>query len=184
MTPERETIIRRIHEEIESVRRYDGDPVRVRKNTPKAQEHIKKFYLEKKASFSVLDPAVVDEARKLAADSDNTLFIVTTGLEYELYTMKDEREIQSLKNRGSSGSCFIATAAYGSSFAPELLVFYRFRDEVLITSKLGSWFVKLYYVISPPIASVISNTEVLRLGTRFFLLVPMLRVAKFILRSK
>lgn len=77
-----------------------------------------------------------------------------------------------------SGGCFIATAAYGSALAPEVDVFRNFRDGTLLTSKLGSLFVKTYYFISPPLASVISKSEWLRLAVRRFLLEPILSLLK------
>ncbi len=50
----------------------------------------------------------------------------------------------------SSGACFIATATYGSAFAPQVIALRRFRDEVLLPSDIGSLFVTAYYFVSPP----------------------------------
>lgn len=61
-----------------------------------------------------------------------------------------------------AGGCFIATAVYGASMAPEVIVFRRFRDEVLLASTLGTWCIRIYYVISPPFATVISKSTRLR----------------------
>lgn len=44
-----------------------------------------------------------------------------------------------------SSSCFIATAVYDSSHAPEVEVLRKFRDEVLKKSGLGRKVVDLYY---------------------------------------
>ena len=74
--------------------------------------------------------------------------------------------------------CFIATAAYGSQFAPEVLAFRRFRDEVLLASKIGTGFVKFYYFISPPLASLISKHRSFRVLTIRFLLKPALHLIK------
>jgi cold shock CspA family protein len=49
--------------------------------------------------------------------------------------------------------CFIATAVYQNPDAREVVELRRFRDEFLMTSRLGRGFVKLYYTISPAIAS-------------------------------
>lgn len=82
------------------------------------------------------------------------------------------------KANAKSGMCFIATAVYGSNTAPEVSLFRDFRDEVLISSRLGSLFVELYYLVSPPIAWVISKSEVPKLATRYLILVPLLALLK------
>jgi hypothetical protein len=64
-----------------------------------------------------------------------------------------------------TGACFIATVAYGSYSAGEVMVLRRFRDKYLLTNPLGSMFVKLYYKASPPLAGFISRHEYLRAAT-------------------
>jgi len=59
-------------------------------------------------------------------------------------------------------ACFIATAAYGTPYAKEIDVLRDFRDDTLMTNAAGRAFIRLYYVLSPPIAKVIGRSELLR----------------------
>jgi hypothetical protein len=67
---------------------------------------------------------------------------------------------------GSDDDCFIATAAFGSSMAADVLVLRDFRDAYLLPNRLGKSFVKFYYRTSPAIARVIARHEMLRAMTR------------------
>lgn len=62
----------------------------------------------------------------------------------------------------SSGPCFIATAVYGAENAPEVLALRSFRDDILLSSKLGSALVNFYYLISPPVARLLRANSLLR----------------------
>lgn len=75
-------------------------------------------------------------------------------------------------------SCFIATAAYGSSTAAELDTLRSFRDHVLIKSAPGRWVVDTYYQYSPPLAEYIAAHETVRTLVREQLLDPVVSVLK------
>ncbi|MQY57130.1 hypothetical protein GH140_02925 [bacterium] len=78
------------------------------------------------------------------------------------------------------GLCFIATAAYGSPSHFYVKVLRDFRDEYLVSSKLGRRFVKLYYEYSPRIAGFIEKHSVLKVIVRVHLL-PLVALSYMIL---
>ena len=87
--------------------------------------------------------------------------------------MKDE-----IENPPKKGMCFVATAAYGTPMAPEVVLLSDFRDEVLLRSRLGSLFVTIYYRLSPPLAFLIARSRILRAVTRTFFLSPLMLLLK------
>jgi Domain of unknown function (DUF4157)/Double-stranded DNA deaminase toxin A len=78
----------------------------------------------------------------------------------------------------SDSACFIATACYGTSRAPELEVLRKFRDEVLMKSAPGRWFVRSYYRASPPMAMWLWRHDRARTIVREGLITPLVRTLK------
>jgi tetratricopeptide (TPR) repeat protein len=86
--------------------------------------------------------------------------------------LKDEIEAAPQKR------CFIATAAYESSECAELNILRGYRDEVLLESIAGRVFVRVYYTLSPSIASWISRSPRIKLVVRAIVLDPIVALLK------
>ncbi|MGD0901033.1 MAG: CFI-box-CTERM domain-containing protein, partial [Thermoguttaceae bacterium] len=67
-----------------------------------------------------------------------------------------------MRLKAKSGGCFIATAACGDPFAPEVIALSAFRDGVLLRSRVGRAFVYLYYRLSPPVAATVARFNLVR----------------------
>jgi hypothetical protein len=78
--------------------------------------------------------------------------------------------------------CFIATAAYGSPLAPEVVLLSAYRDNYLAQHLLGRKFIQLYYRLSPQLAARVSRKNMLQTCTRW-LLTPIIYILKNTLRK-
>jgi YVTN family beta-propeller protein len=69
----------------------------------------------------------------------------------------------------SDGSCFIATAVYGSYDDIHVRILRTFRDQYLLSNAWGAAIVAVYYTYSPPIAAFIREHDSLRTPIRWLL---------------
>lgn len=60
------------------------------------------------------------------------------------------------------GFCFLATAAYGAAWVPQVQALRWFRDAALKSNPLGRDLVRFYYTYSPPLARIVHHQPVLR----------------------
>jgi hypothetical protein len=77
-------------------------------------------------------------------------------------------DVQGLLNE--KFQCFIASAAFGSPFAPMVQDLRKFRDRFLMSSSWGKKFVHNYYNLSPPMARWIENHPNAKFAARVLLL--------------
>ncbi|MCX5693044.1 MAG: PKD domain-containing protein, partial [Candidatus Omnitrophica bacterium] len=70
-------------------------------------------------------------------------------------------------NADDANNCFIATVAFDSPIAKEVIVLREFRDKYLLKSGPGRRFVDFYYHFSPPIADFIKDNQFLKSVIRF-----------------
>ena len=80
----------------------------------------------------------------------------------------------------SSRSCYIATAACDPGDAPVLETLRLFRDQCLLPSAIGRFFVAIYVYASPPMARLIRKSPSARWCTRCFIVLPAARIARWL----
>ncbi|MFC1505097.1 CFI-box-CTERM domain-containing protein [Thermodesulfobacteriota bacterium] len=86
---------------------------------------------------------------------------------HHLTTVGVQEAATAASEGGSSGGCFIATAAYGSYFEDHVMILRQLRDDILLHSGIGKAFVAAYYKTSPPIADFIADHDTLRAMVRW-----------------
>jgi hypothetical protein len=134
----------------------------------------------------VLVTGNLDQAGIVSSFSDpagGALCAAPFGLATDYFTNTDGTQCvlpQVVSGLLDGQQCFVATATYGSSMAPEVESFRQFRGQYLLTHSWGKEFVRFYYKHSPPIAAVIADNGFLRFVSRVFLL-PMLLFVKLTL---
>jgi hypothetical protein len=79
-------------------------------------------------------------------------------------------------------TCFVATVAFGSPLAQEVITFKAFRDRYLKTNRLGRLLVQSYYEHGPKAARFISSREGLKRLVRG-ILYPLAHVCEFALTA-
>jgi len=77
----------------------------------------------------------------------------------------------SERDRSEASGCFIATAACGPD-SRDVAVLRKFRDTVLLRTALGRMFVRTYYCVSPPLASLVSRSPITQNTIRKILIRP------------
>jgi tetratricopeptide (TPR) repeat protein len=109
--------------------------------------------------------------------TDGTLKVSLTGEEYaEAKRFIQEAEFKIRKfdpafraQIPEQGSCYIATAIYGSYECEEVLTLREFRDHILSRYALGRLFIRVYYEVGPLIANRIARGGVTNQAARLLL---------------
>ncbi|MCU7811778.1 MAG: DUF11 domain-containing protein, partial [Candidatus Thiodiazotropha sp. (ex Notomyrtea botanica)] len=84
-------------------------------------------------------------------------------------TYQDSVNITHVEQRNTHESCLIDVATRGSRVSHGLNTLRQFRDQVLNRFMAGRGVIKMYYNLSPPIASIIADSEILKSATRTLL---------------
>lgn len=91
------------------------------------------------------------------------------------YPVKSNQE-NTINSNTKKDGCFIATAAYGTPLASDVVKLREYRDRTLLKNSVGRNFVNSYYMFSPEIAGYISHQPVLRWIIREIFLKPFVKV--------
>lgn len=75
-------------------------------------------------------------------------------------------EPKYIEGTKESGSCYIATSAYGTYHHPDVLKLREFRDTTLRESKQGRWFIAMYYKHGEKIAKFVKPSNHLGMVSR------------------
>ena len=110
-----------------------------------------KYNFIKYKTFNSSDKQIIDDVKQYL--SQGRVVAIAAWTEENRIDMWIESEQNDLSNKSSG--CFIATAVYGSYGAPEVIILRNFRDKVLLSTRIGKYFVRLYYIISPSISQFI-----------------------------
>jgi len=103
--------------------------------------------------------SIISQPRALLADRTIRMVATISASEFDSNTNNNRASLETFVKREN---CFIATAAYGSYFSPQVKVLRSFRDKILLPTTMGTKLVHLYYEYSPPIANFIQDREYLK----------------------
>jgi hypothetical protein len=119
------------------------------------------------------EPSSVEaEAARIALDHFGT-----SGL-FEIAQLHGSMRPAKKGTASGKSGCFIATAVYGRVEMPEVKILQRFRDQTLLPTRLGRGFVNAYYLLSPPMANLIRDSERGKAIVKKILLQPVIWWAK------
>lgn len=109
----------------------------------------------------------VDEIHSVSSLKMPTSFIdnlVRAREELEKLLIRSEAKMKQSKS-----GCYIATMAYGYYDHPQVMLLRQFRDDVLNTSVLGKWFIKIYYHYSPKLVEKLQDNKQVNIFIRSIL---------------
>jgi len=119
------------------------------------------WYDESKEEWKILsDVLVFPEENIVTAKTSHFTIFGIAGVE------KKKDDSQPENSADDANKCFIATAAFGSAIAKEVIALREFRDQYLLKSEAGRGFINFYYRFSPPIAEFIKNKPLLKFFIR------------------
>lgn len=131
------------------LRRAEGDPVAV----------VVRELSPTETTVEDTDPLLTNETPYIYSVQAIDMSGLSSGASSEIRAVPTAGE-------GSTGLCFIATAAYGSPWHPHVTSLRTFRDRHLRPHSVGRTAIAAYETISPPVARLIAPHPSLRAAVR------------------
>jgi PKD repeat protein/pimeloyl-ACP methyl ester carboxylesterase len=127
------------------------------------------WYDDKAGEWKILSDALIFPKENIVTVKTNHFSIFgIAGIERpQENSPQPENPVQQDSGASGGGTCFIATAAFGSPVAGEVVALRGFRDQYLLKSEAGREFVNFYYRFSPPIAKFIENKPLIKTFLRY-----------------
>ena len=122
--------------------------------------------VEEEVELTVKVKLSVGLQSSVGAISGTTLDPNTGNSTLGLLTVVESPDPPPPQSGDGGGSCFIATAAFGSPLAKEVQILRHFRDQFLLPYQAGQLLVRGYYFSSPPLAAFIEQHPVLKGAVR------------------
>jgi hypothetical protein len=127
--------------------------------------------VKKSNSITVTVELPTKFARKLLAayklkDPELLSYLAPFGLIKLRKKVKKRKSNKKEDEEDKAAACYIATATFEDTKAPEVIALRKFRDDVLLNSKIGRVLIKVYYAISPRLAVFVSNSRTLKCCSR------------------
>jgi len=120
-------------------------------NNSTIQLVAKQYILQKDDTFYVITYTQPQESSKVSLSQFEEIISTFQFLDKDAAT-----DIVTSSDQPKKGGCLIATAAYGSEFAPQVQQLREVRDNVLYSTYSGSAFMtgfdSIYYAFSPTVA--------------------------------
>jgi hypothetical protein len=144
---------------------------------PLTTESVSIRQLAATTAFTLSGANIDEQKHRGEINRDGTISITyLTGDGLAKDFTKPQEVVKSASETGStgkSGPCFIATAVYGDSLAPDVVLFRDYRDQELSRKKHGPGIIHLYETFSPPLADMIRGHERVKRYIRRFVLGPL-----------
>jgi hypothetical protein len=149
--------------------------------------HCSDYFLKRAIIVIQLEPEIVKmKNHTLSINEFNNflnevLYIINSGIKQntvnrqaflekrEAMTNEIKSEFAKMNIMVKKEGCYIATAVYGSYYNENVLILRRYRDDALLTTTHGRFFVRVYYFISPYLVKYMGNAKWFRTLFKFLL---------------
>jgi len=179
-----------------AISKKEADLQQIKSDCEKIIGATKKFVDDYKSLFGIVSPQRFSEAHKKFLKIYTAFFEALSRFadDIEKATMDPKPQMyhislvlgsaeieeftQALRECERKEGCFIATAVMGSPLTSEISVLRAFRDKFMMKNAYGRNLVRIYYVISPPIATLVSKNTLLKTLLKRWVVMPLVVTVK------